>query len=100
VSWHSDGSHCEQPEHCAARADRRQRAREAFHDGSPTIDNDAIDEVHAAAEAAIEAATRVRVDDEIIDAARVAYGNGSKHRAGLRRAIEAAFVAAGFEVEQ
>jgi hypothetical protein len=80
--------------------ERVQRAREAFHDASPVMDGDIIDQVHGAAEAAIETATRVRVDEEIVTAARTAYGNGDRHWVALSRAIEAAFVAAGFEVEK
>lgn len=79
----------------SALDDRRQAAREAFHDASPVIDGDVIDEIHEAAEQAIETAIRVRVTSEIIEAARVTNRGSWTFSA----ALEAAFHAAGFEVE-
>jgi hypothetical protein len=78
--------------------DRRQRAREAFYDGSNSTDVHPND-----LEAAIETATRVRVDDEQLAAFATAWHAaaqdgppGTRRRAGLI----AAFRAAGYEVEQ
>jgi hypothetical protein len=126
VSWHRDGSHCDRPEDCTrpslpdvpsrvlARdepcadpascdihstsplAERRQRAREAFHDASPVMDSDIIDQVHGAAEEAIETATRVRVTPEIIQA----FVEAPDDPEDIAGPIEAAFRAAGFEVEE
>jgi hypothetical protein len=81
--------------------ERRQRAREVFLDeiapGSQYARNAAraIDE-------AIETATRVRVTREVEDAAEAAAGDTIHDYDGaeMRRIIEAAFRAAGFEVEQ
>jgi hypothetical protein len=84
--------------------DRRQRAREAFWDASAGLMSGAGDGV----EAAIEVATRVRITPEIIEAARAGWLAASTDRAswteepGPRQVgrLEAAFRAAGFEVEQ
>jgi len=79
-------------------ADRRQRARETFWDdwggqampGSP----EALD-------AAIETATRVRVDDDILSAACFASGlHENLYGPPMRAALRAAFAAAGFEIEE
>jgi hypothetical protein len=76
-----------------ALGERRQAAREAFYDaGGPQIVGPA-----QALDDAIEAATRVQVTPEIIEAAILAV----QHVPVLDRpqqAIEAAFRAAGFEV--
>jgi hypothetical protein len=76
----------------SALEDRRQAAREAYHDapgGHATYPETRLD-------IAIETATRVRITPEIIDAAtRAARGSWT-----LGRAVRAAFEAAGFEVEQ
>lgn len=80
----------------SALYERRRRAAEAFMDGMGV--NDVISV--KALDDATETATRVRIDEEIVTAARTAYGNGDRHWAALSRAIEAAFVAAGFEVEK
>ncbi len=74
-------------------ADRRQRAREAGQDH--LTDHDAMPGI----EAAIETATRVRVDADMTRAARDAVGLAIK-TTELKRMIEAAFAAAGFEVEK
>lgn len=73
----------------AALADRRQRAREAFYDRCDTggMVNTAINE-------AVEVATRVRVTDEVVEAAELADDDG----AAFVSVITAAFAAAGFEV--
>ena len=81
----------------SAAEERRQRAREAFADASPAIDADAIDQVHAAAEGAIETASRVRVTQEVVRAAIVARDDNGWDN--MVKAVEAAFRAAGFEVE-
>ena len=77
-------------------ADRRQRAREAYHDGLANIDTTTG---MPAVEDAIETATRVRIDDSIIDAAQnVGAPFLNEHEA--RDVIAAAFRAAGFEIEK
>lgn len=83
----------------AARADRRQRAREAYYDstaGSGGQEGSAI-----ALEDAIETATRVRITPEI-EAAYVAaaYGVHDQVTAAIVPGLAAAFRAAGFEVEE
>lgn len=77
---------------CSARADRAQRAREAGQDtiGTP---------MHRA-DIAIETAMRVRVTREIAEAACAAAGMGPGNARRITPVIEAAFRAAGFEVEQ
>lgn len=70
---------------------RRQRAREAFYDTVAIRDDG---DVRPPIEAAIGAATRVKITAEIVAAV---------HRPGLltdEDALRAAFEAAGFEVEQ
>lgn len=82
----------------AELADRRQRAREAALDGIADPTNYSMT-VSKAVDAAIETATRVRVTPEIIEAAQGEWPQMTP--AGwLGTAIEAAFRAAGFEVEQ
>jgi hypothetical protein len=74
-------------------ADRRQAAREAFQDA--ILSNP----VHYAVDHAIETATRVRITAEVIAAGESAadrFFSGPIQRHAI---IEAAFVAAGFEVE-
>jgi hypothetical protein len=86
-------------------ADRRQRAAEAFDDAWSGA-NDMFgrkgwaERLLAAREAAIETATRVRIDDEVIRAALVAVSAGPSAVPRYVGAIKAAFLAAGFEVEQ
>lgn len=78
----------------AALVDRRQRAREAFHDtfaGEYNTSSDALDE-------AIETATRVDITEEVI-AAAVEAGDLTQGTKGAWRTLAAAFRAAGFEVE-
>lgn len=75
-------------------ADRRQRAREAFWDTSGGLMSGARDGV----EECIETATRVRITPEIEQAARGAFED--RYGGSVRPIIEAAFEAAGFEVEQ
>jgi hypothetical protein len=90
--------------------DRRQRAREAYADalaesahvaGWPTAASSS-ERTQAAREAAIETATRVRITDEIHEAAGDALmQHGTLLRAAdLTEVLRAAFRAAGFEVEQ
>lgn len=67
--------------------DRRQRALEAYFDD----DNVA---------SAIETATRVRIDDEIMHAALASVYAGPAAFGRYHTAVKAAFKAAGFEVEQ
>jgi hypothetical protein len=85
-------------------ADRRQRAREAFHDtfaGEYSTTADALD-------ATIETATRVRVTPEVLaafGAARRVPSKTSRPIGGTPHArriagLIAAFRAAGFEVEE
>lgn len=74
-------------------ADRRQRAREAYHDHLSRIETVTG---MPAVEEAIEVATRVQVTDEVI---RAAFGQGSVlslPRGG--EILARAFRAAGFEV--
>jgi hypothetical protein len=90
---HHHDERCERPGVTAARAavaalrDRRQRARETFHDewSRRGVCLRACDE-------AIETATRVRVTPELVDA----YATADNIDDGLARA----FAAAGFEVEE
>lgn len=77
--------------------DRRQRAREDYHDngGAP----DARGE-YAPIEMAIKTATRVQITPEIERAAytELAAEGPGRHHAAVRRALRAAFESAGFEV--
>lgn len=72
----------------SALNDRRQRAREAYHDATDLpekFSNRGLDE-------AIETATRVQITPEMLDAMNPAVGNREER-------LKAAFEAAGFEVE-
>jgi hypothetical protein len=76
----------------SALEDRRQAAREAYHDATDLPEKFS----QYGLTDAIETATRVRITPEIIDAAtRVARGSWT-----FGPAVRAAFEAAGFEVEQ
>lgn len=80
----------------SALDERRQRAREAGYDeGTDSRFAEGID-------AAIEAATRVRLDADIESAAyrELASAAPGRHHSAVKRALTAAFRAAGFEVEQ
>lgn len=79
--------------------DRRQRACEAFADSChvPYANADTIDEVHAAIDEAIETATRVRITPDIMYACR--EPSGYLLPSIIRDILQAAFSAAGFEVE-
>lgn len=75
--------------------ERRQLARQAFMDkwtqrDEPT--SNALDE-------AIAVATQTRVTQQVYDAAVQAYGQYDRHSFGIVAAVEAAFKAAGFQVE-
>lgn len=85
-----------------ARAERAQRAREAGLDAyaDAVAVPDAQDRVSSALDDAIETATRVRVDADITHAARAAGDQPPITTRELKSMIEAAFAAAGFEVEQ
>lgn len=76
----------------AALAARRQIAREAGQDAAEVswVEATGIDE-------AIEVATRVRVTDEVVEAAQHAFPVLRDVAEG-KRMLEAAFAAAGFEV--
>jgi len=78
----------------AALAARRQIAREAAWDDAVSQSTQIPD-----VEAAIETATRVRVTDEIVEAAQHAFPVLRDIAEG-KRMLEAAFAAAGFEVEE
>jgi hypothetical protein len=82
----------------SALDDRRQRAREAGYDACAV--SVPTESESAAIECAIETATRVRIDDGIIDAALKVVSAGPGARPRSVNAIIAAFRAAGFEVEQ
>jgi hypothetical protein len=73
----------------SALEERRQAAREAFYDANHVTMPDALNE-------AIGTATRVQITDEVLIAAVKARRAGPDTE-GI---IKAAFVAAGFEVEQ
>ena len=80
-------------------ADRRQRALEAAHDEiGPTnvIRADAI----RAIDQAIETATRVKITEDIIDAAYGEVPWEATERGDVHDIVKAAFRAAGFEVEE
>jgi hypothetical protein len=73
--------------------DRRQRAREAYWDsGSGRISGDQVGD-------AIEAATRVKITPEAIEAFDVER-NGSTDAGNIPAGLAAALTALGFEVEQ
>jgi hypothetical protein len=82
-----------------ARADRRQRAREA---GLDAIDGGGQLPAGDVLEAAIETATRVRITPEVERALyeELAAATPGEHHAAARAGLAAAFRAAGFEVEQ
>lgn len=89
-------------EQCVAPLnDRRQRARESFDDtwqGTDLIGREGwAERLLRSREDAIETATRVRITPELLHEARP---NAFITMAETRRIIEAAFRAAGFEVEQ
>jgi hypothetical protein len=74
--------------------DRRQRAREAFYDMQEVSDSD------AALEQAIETATRVKVDNALVQAYRPGIEPGSVMWHRVRNRLYRVFEAAGFEVEK
>ncbi len=80
----------------AARADRRQSALEAFEDRYDTLSTDGVTR---ARDAAIDTATRVRIDADVTQAAHDAEPGVMIKTSELKSMIEAAFRAAGFEVE-
>lgn len=80
-----------------ALEDRRQTAREAYHDAMARIDTVTG---MPAVEEAIETATRVRITQEVAETACAAAGMGVGNVERMIPIIEAAFVAAGFEVEE
>jgi hypothetical protein len=87
-------------DHAAAElADRRQRAREAGLDAWADVCAvpSSEDRAENALNDAIEVATRVRVDDDIIDAAQQAFPIFTSADEA-RPVLTAAFRAAGFEV--
>jgi hypothetical protein len=79
--------------------DRRQRAREAGLDGIADPAKYTMT-VAKAVEAAVESATRVRVDADLTQAVRDATPDLMITSRELKRLIEVAFRAAGFEVEK
>jgi len=83
-------------------AARRPEARAAFWDalGAPPVQINGRGGVSEALDEAVETATRVRVDDEIIAAGEQAARELFTGPAQRRAIIIAAFRAAGFEVEQ
>lgn len=81
----------------SALDDRRQRAREAALD-EPAWNLATTDEVNRIG-AAIETATRVKLDDAIVQAARPGVEPGSVMWTRTRAKLARAFAAAGFEVE-
>jgi hypothetical protein len=81
-----------------ARADRAQRAREAALDAADDEGRPLAEESDRL-DVAIETATRVRVDADILAAAREGRQVAMTTKE-LKRMIEAAFAAAGFEVEK
>jgi hypothetical protein len=81
-----------------ARVERQQRAREAGLDAYPS-DGVPFAGPGAMLDAAIETATRVRVDADVI-AAFKQYGHPLPLEPNIIPALTAAFRAAGFEVEQ
>lgn len=80
--------------------ERRNRARQTFdamlHDRAS--DDEPVFELSDCVTGAIETATRVRITPEIIRAAYPRLGPGNRQH--MRPVIEAAFRAAGFEVER
>ena len=81
----------------AARRDRKDRARETFYDmlHDEALDGGPVFEMSDCVRGAIETAMRVRVDDEIMRAA-----TSVSSIVLTKQALEAAFAAAGFEVEE
>lgn len=82
-----------------ARADRRQHARETYYD-TCAAGRDRVEGCAIALEAAIETATRVRVTPDITQEVRDRHPALMIKTTELKSMIEAAFAAAGFEVEQ
>jgi hypothetical protein len=87
------------PEKPDALAERRERAKDAYHDelsgGSIESGSDPVDVFAEAIDAAIETATRVEITPEVVAAFRDARRDpASRTPDGLK----AAFEAAGFEV--
>ncbi len=79
----------------SALFDRRQSAREAFHDDCEYHEygqNDGLD-------SAIETATRVRITPEIVETAAREAPFGVLSDTAVKQIVKAAFEAAGFEVE-
>jgi hypothetical protein len=76
----------------AARADRVQRAREAFHD--------TYGEITEAINAALDTATRVQLTREVFDAFFAKGPTGDPDNPNWREPLARAFRAAGFEVEE
>ena len=72
-------------------ADRRQRALEAGWD---------TDDRQGGIETAIETATRVKITEDIIDAAYGEVPWEATERGDVHDIVKAAFRAAGFEVEE
>ena len=81
-----------------ARAERRGNALEAGLDVVPP--EYVRSEVARGVEAAVEQATRVRVDADLTQAVRDAHPDLMIKTTELKSMIEVAFRAAGFEVEQ
>jgi hypothetical protein len=83
--------------------DRKQRAREAGQDAYPDSEHHCDCRAAGMVDDAIEVATRVRVDDDIVAAAREELRRQAFGWLDLRASrviIAAAFRAAGFEVEE
>jgi ribosomal protein L16/L10AE len=72
--------------------DRTQRAREAYWDACGVRES--------ALTAAIEAATRVQITPEAIEAGRIAGDFELNELVQINKALAAALAALGFEVEQ
>ncbi|MET0417855.1 MAG: hypothetical protein ABW022_17745 [Actinoplanes sp.] len=83
----------------SALDDRRQSAREAFHDARNEA---AVEPVHYGLEEAIETATRVNISDDMIEQAMMdtCHDGAGPSAAKVRRLLVDAFRAAGFEVER
>lgn len=79
-----------------ARAERQQRAREAYYDATDLPEKFS----ERGFDDAIETALRVRVDADITQEVRGRHPDLMIKTTELKSMIEAAFRAAGFEVEQ